>query len=115
MVDRTKPDLLVATGSISTGGATNPFDLHVITALRTINYLLQHSHYGLALGEISPIFIFALYDASYITDEDAKSRFGGCIFLKLTLVQYQISVAMILLYLLYHLVVWKQRLRKLIK
>ena len=39
LADRTRPDVLVATGSISTGGATNPSNEHVATAERTINYL----------------------------------------------------------------------------
>ena len=81
LADRTRPDVLVATGSISTGGATNPSDDHVATAERTINYLIQHPDCGLVLGGKSPLSIFAYADASYITDGDAKSRLGGCIFL----------------------------------
>ena len=81
LADRTRPDVLVATGCMSTGGATNPSDDHLATAERTINYLIQHPDYGLVLGGTTPLSVFAYADASYITDGDAKSRLGGCIFL----------------------------------
>jgi len=71
----------VATGSISTGGANSPSDEHIATAERTINYLIQHPDYGLILGGYTSITIFGYADASYITDGDAKSRLGGCIFM----------------------------------
>ena len=81
LADRTRPDILVATGCMSTGGATNPSDDHVATAERTINYLMQYPNLGLVLGGATPLSIFAYADASYITDGDAKSRLGGCVFL----------------------------------
>jgi hypothetical protein len=81
LADRTRPDILVATGSMSTGGASDPSDDHVATAERTINYLMQYPNLGLVLGGATPLSIFAYADASYITDGDAKSRLGGCVFL----------------------------------
>ena len=42
LADSTKPDILVATGCIATGGASDPSDEHMATAERTANYLLQH-------------------------------------------------------------------------
>ena len=57
LADRTRPDVLVATGSISTGGATNPSNEHVTTAERTINYLIQHSDFGLVLEGSTPITV----------------------------------------------------------
>ena len=84
LADRTKPDVLVATGSISTGGAgsistggaTNLSNEQVTTAERTISYLIQHSDFGLVLGESTPITVFGYADAAYITDGDAKNRLG---------------------------------------
>lgn len=76
LADRTRPDVLVATGSISTGGATNLSNEHVATAERTINYLIQHSDFGLVLGGSTPITVFGYADAAYITDGDAKYRLG---------------------------------------
>ena len=66
LADRTRPDILVATGSMSTGGATNPSDDHVAAAERTINYLMQYPNLGLVLGGATPLSIFAYADASYI-------------------------------------------------
>ena len=77
LADRTRPDVLVATGSISTGGATNPSNEHVATAERTVNYLIiQHSDFGLVLERSTPITVFGYADAAYKTDGDAKYRLG---------------------------------------
>jgi len=76
LADRTRSDVLIATGSISTGGATNLSNEHVATAERTINYLVQHSDFGLVLGGSTPITVFSYADAAYITDGDAKYRLG---------------------------------------
>ena len=81
LADRTKPDILVATGEISTGGAKDPSDEHLKTALRTMDYLTTTSDLGLTLGGEGDFVIFAYVDASYITDGNAKSRLGGCVFL----------------------------------
>ena len=81
LADRTRPDILVATGCMSTGGAINPSNDHIATAERTVNYLMQYPNLGLVLGGATPLSIFAYADASYITDGDAKSRLGGCVFL----------------------------------
>ena len=45
------------------------------------NVFIQYSYFGLVLGGSTPITVFGYADASYITDGDAKSRFGVCIFL----------------------------------
>ena len=81
LADRTRPDILVATGEISTGGAKDPSDEHLKTALRTMDYLTTTSDLGLTLGGEGDFVIFAYVDASYITDGNAKSRLGGCVFL----------------------------------
>lgn len=58
LTDRTRPDILVATGSISTGGATSSSDDHIATAERTINYLIQYPDYGLILRRRYNIYIY---------------------------------------------------------
>ena len=83
IADRTRPDILVATGEISTGGATDPSDEHVKTAIKTMCYLSSTSSLTLKLGGEGELNIFAYVDASYITDGNAKSRLGGCVFMGL--------------------------------
>ena len=71
LADRTRPDILVATGCIATEGANDPSADHMATAERTAYYLLQHPNLCLVLGGTTPISIFAYADASY------NSRLGG--------------------------------------
>ena len=83
IADRTRPDILVATGEISTGGATDPSDDHLKTAIMTMGYLNSTSELCLKLGGEGDTLIFAYIDASYITVGNAKSRLGGCVFMGL--------------------------------
>jgi hypothetical protein len=53
MADRARPDILVATGELSTGGAENPSDLQVKTAERTKQYLYNTRSLGLVPGGCS--------------------------------------------------------------
>jgi hypothetical protein len=77
--DRTRPDILVATGEISTGSI--PSDEHVKVAKQTFNYLKGTKDRVLKLGGGEEILHFAFSDASYITAGDSKSRLGHCQFL----------------------------------
>jgi hypothetical protein len=81
--DRARPDILVATGEIATGGDKNPSALHEVVSRRTKQYLYHTRTMGIELGE-GELEIFGYSDASYITDGNCKSRLGGCIFLNLT-------------------------------
>lgn len=78
--DRCRPDILVATGEISCGGASEPSDEHWKVSRRIINYLSSTPELGVTLGGAGPIELFAFCDASYITDGNSKSRLGGCVF-----------------------------------
>jgi hypothetical protein len=77
--DRTRPDLLVATGEISTGAI--PSDLHYRVAERIEYYLKQTSYKSLNLGGKGKMKHFAFCDAAYITTGKARSRLGHCQFL----------------------------------
>ena len=77
--DRTRPDLLVATGEISTGAI--PSDLHYKVAERTEYFLKQTIERCLQLGGRGKMIHFAFCDAAYITTGKAKSRLGHCQFL----------------------------------
>ena len=79
--DRTRPDLLVATGEISTGAV--PSEEHYKVARQTYNYLKSTSDKCLKLGGAGEMFHFAFCDASYITSGKSKSRLGHCQFLGL--------------------------------
>jgi hypothetical protein len=81
LADRTRPDILVATGEISTGGAVDPSNDHIKTVIKTMNYLSTTADLSLKLGGEGDLTLFAYVDASYITDGNAKSRLGGCIFM----------------------------------
>jgi hypothetical protein len=78
--DRGRPDILVATGEIATGGDKNPSELHEKVAMWTKQYLYNTRTLGIELGE-GELEIFGYSDAAYITDGNCKSRLGGCIFL----------------------------------
>jgi hypothetical protein len=77
--DRTRPDILVATGELSTGAI--PSDLHIEMAKRTELYLKNTIQKCLKLGGAGMIRHFAFCDATYITTGKAKSRLGHCQFL----------------------------------
>jgi hypothetical protein len=81
LADRTRLDLLVATGKVSTGGARHPSDKHVTTASKAINYAKSTSNLCLVLCGKGYLDLFAFSDATYNADGDSKSRLGGCCFL----------------------------------
>ena len=78
--DHVRPDGLVATGEISTGGDKNPSKLHELVSLRMKNYLYFTRTLGIEFGP-GQLDIFGYCDAAYITVGNCKSRLGGCIFL----------------------------------
>ena len=78
--DRCRPDILVATGEISCGGADGPSDEHVKVSQRIMNYMSSTPDLGVTLGGSGPIILFGFCDASYVTDGNSKSRLGGCVF-----------------------------------
>ena len=84
LADRTRPDILVALGEVSTGGAEYPSDLHMQVATRIQNYLTTTKEKRLCLGGTDPIILFGYCDASYITAGKSKSRLGSCLFLNKT-------------------------------
>jgi hypothetical protein len=82
LADRTRPDILVATGEISVGGSTMPSDDHIRAALQTLEYIQQSREKGLSFGhDPKGIELFGYCDASYISTGNCKSRLGGCLFL----------------------------------
>jgi hypothetical protein len=83
LCDCTRPDLMLATGEISKGGADSPSDAHVCTAQKILRYAKQTADRALILGGSKRLDLFAFCDASYHTDDDSKSRLGGCLFLGL--------------------------------
>lgn len=84
IADRARPDILVATGEIATGGDKNPSYLHEKVSLRVKNYLNETRLMPLVLGGVDrEIDLFGYSDAAYITQGNCKSRLGGCTFLNL--------------------------------
>jgi len=81
LADRTRPDILVATGEVSTGGAENPSDQHCEVADRVRHYLTHTIDRALLLGGQGPIVLFGYCDAAYITTGKSKSRLGSCLFI----------------------------------
>ncbi len=81
--DRARPDILVVTGEIATGGDKNPSLLHEKVSCQAKNYLNATRELGLVLrgGGDSELDVFGYCDAAYITQGNCKSRLGGCIFL----------------------------------
>jgi hypothetical protein len=77
--DRTRPDILVATGELSTGAI--PSNLHYKVAEQTELYLKNTIYKCLKLGGAIKLRHFAFCDATYITTGKAKSRLGHCQFL----------------------------------
>ena len=82
--DRARPDVLCATGEVSTGGAKDPSDLHWKVCGTIKDYLTSTHDVGLKFGgRGTKLNLFAYVDASYITETDSKSRLGGCLFMNL--------------------------------
>ena len=68
IADRTRPDILVAVGEISTGGADAPSDAHISVSNQIVSYLKHSSTDTLTLGGRDGGCIpFGFCDASYIT------------------------------------------------
>ena len=80
LADRTRPDILVSVGEVSTGGDKEPSDEHVRVSRRIKNYLTTTKDLGLYFGGDDPVKLFAYVDAAYITEGNARSRLGGCLF-----------------------------------
>ncbi len=68
-------------GELSTGGAKEPSDLHLATCQRIKDYLASTADLSVTLGGLGKITLFGYSDASYISEGNAKSRLGGCIFM----------------------------------
>lgn len=82
LADRTRPDILVAVGEISSGGAVNPSDKHMLASEHLKHYLTFTKDFNLTLGgNDDEVVLYGYSDASYITGEKSRSRLGGCLFL----------------------------------
>ena len=83
LADRTRPDILVATGEISTGGNVSPSDKHMVVSRQVVGYIKDTSDLKLRLGGPGALKPFGFTDAQYYTAGESKCRVGGCIFLNL--------------------------------
>jgi hypothetical protein len=82
IADRARPDILVAVGEISTGGASSASDLHLKSSEKVKCYLNTTNDLSLVFrNNNSTLKIFGYSDASYITSGNSKSRLGGCVFM----------------------------------
>jgi len=81
LADRTRPDILVALGEVSTGGAEEPSDEHCQVADRIQSYLCNSADRALLLGGYGAVELFGYCDAAYISTGNSKSRLGSCLFL----------------------------------
>lgn len=84
LADHARPDMLLVTGEVSTGGDRDPSWNHIQTVERAKAYLAGTPKLGLRLGGLGKIALFAYSDAAYITAGNSKSRLGGCIFANTT-------------------------------
>lgn len=80
LADRTRPDILVALGEVSTGGAESPSDEHCQVADRIQSYLCNSADRALLLGGYGAVELFGYCDAAYISTGNSKSRLGSCLF-----------------------------------
>jgi hypothetical protein len=83
VTDRTRRDLSVSLGEISSNGAEHPSDNHVRVANQMLQYLSNSVDKQMCLGGDTAIELFGFCDASYVTTGNCKSRLGGCLFLGL--------------------------------
>jgi len=81
LADRTRPDLLVSLGEISTGGTPHPSDQHMKVSRQMHSYLKSTVNDCIKLGGKSPISLFGFSDASHNMAGDGKPRLGGCTFM----------------------------------
>lgn len=79
--DRTRPDLLISVGEMSSNGSPHPSDKHVEVAKNILRFVKSTCDDKLTLGGSGPVVLKAYSDASYITTGKCKSRLGGCLFL----------------------------------
>jgi hypothetical protein len=79
--DRSRPDLLVSVGEMSSNGAPYPSKAHYEVAKNILRYVKSSKDDRLTLGGNDPVVLEAYSDASYITSGTCKSRLGGCLFL----------------------------------
>jgi hypothetical protein len=87
LCDRTRPDVLLTTGEISTGGSGGPSDMHVKVAKQVYRYLKNTPKLALrmggvkiekSLGILGRVLHFFMTDATYVTIGKSKSRLGHC-------------------------------------
>ncbi len=83
VADRTRPDVLVAVGEISSNATAHPSDGHIKTAKRTLRYLKSTENHMFRLRGSGPIKMFGFSDASHITSGKSKFRYGGALYLGL--------------------------------
>lgn len=81
LCDRTRPDLLVTTGELATGGADGPSDAHLKVARQAYVYLKQTKNQKLRLGgkqvkRLGKELHFYFSDAAFIREGNSKSRLG---------------------------------------
>lgn len=84
IADWARPDMLLVTGELATGGDRDPSLEHTATLQRAKGYLANTPKLGLSLGGLGKVQVFGYSDAAYITDGNCKSRLGGCVFLNTT-------------------------------
>jgi hypothetical protein len=84
LCDRTRPDILLATGEISTGGAEGPSDSHLKVAKQIYQYVKNTSDIKLKLGGetifgiLGDVLHFYMTDATFVTIGNSKSRLAFC-------------------------------------
>jgi hypothetical protein len=81
IADRARSDILVVVGEVSTGGNKEASAEHVSTCERIKDYLSGSADLYVQYGGLDKLFLFGYSDAAYITDCNAKSRLGGCVFM----------------------------------
>ena len=81
LADRTRPDILVSLGEISTGGTPHPSDQHIKVSRQMHSYLKSTAKDSIKLGGNLPINLFGFSDASHNMAGDSKPRLGGCTYL----------------------------------
>jgi hypothetical protein len=82
VADRSRPDVLVGVGEMSSNASPKPSQEHVKVGKSIIGYLKKTQSLGLRLGgEEGDKTLFAFTDASYETTGKCLSRLGGCLFL----------------------------------
>jgi hypothetical protein len=81
VADRSRPDVLVAVGEMSSNATPHPSRQHIEVGKSVIGYLKRTYAFGIRLGGVGEKRLFAFSDASYETTGSCLSRLGGCLFL----------------------------------